>query len=106
MEQLEKLRLYVTLHFFAGGRASCSDYTTGTSRFTAFCTDYTPWFPDEAGPSQLSSAPLTTHPAEGTQPTESALQARQRRLPDQLTYPTVQIRHRGEQVVKRGRCAG
>ncbi|CAD6215358.1 unnamed protein product [Miscanthus lutarioriparius] len=35
-----------------GGRASCSDYTTGTSSFGTFYTDDTPpWGPDEARPS-------------------------------------------------------
>jgi len=30
----------------------------------------------------------------------------QRHPPDQLTYPTAQIRHQGAQAVKRGRHAG
>jgi hypothetical protein len=69
-----------------------------------FCTDDTPpWFPDEAGASQLLGAPLPTQP---TQPTEWTPPARQRRPLDQVTYPTAQIRHRGAQGVKRGCRAG
>ena len=91
-----------------GGRASCNDYTTGTSSFATFYTDDTPpWFVDETGASQLSGAPLPIQPTqEGTQSTESTPPARQRRPPDQLTYPTAQIHHRGAQAIKRGRRAG
>ena len=64
---------------------------------TFYTDDTPPWFVDEAGASQLSGAPLPTQPTqptqEGTQPTESTSPARQRRPPDQLTYPTAQIRH-------------
>jgi hypothetical protein len=96
--------LYLTYLFFIGTRASYSDYTEGTSSFGTFHTDNThPWFSEEVGPSQLSGAPL---PTQGTEHMESTPPVRQRRPPDQWTYPTAQVRHQGAQAPKRGRRVG
>jgi hypothetical protein len=58
---------------------------------------------EEAG-SQLHGAPLPTQPTQGTQETYSTpfAPARLRHPPDQFTYPTDQIRHRGRGVGRQG----